>query len=99
MGGIRSGVNGTPTFFYMACGMTVPTTTPTWSRESRCASPPTPTHSRSERDSDRTGVDDSKTFREIDNGQCCFEVRELSRQLWSNFRREPWLPPQYSECP
>src|ERR1700722_14345660 len=63
----------------MACGLTVPTTTPTWSRESRWASPPTPTPSRSERASDRTGVDESKTCREIDNGQCCLEVRELSQ--------------------
>jgi hypothetical protein len=25
-----------------------------------------------------SSMDDSKTLREIDNGQCCFEVRDLS---------------------
>ena len=33
IGGIRSGVNGTPT---LASGITVPMTTPPWCRESGC---------------------------------------------------------------
>jgi protein-disulfide isomerase len=45
MGGIRSGVNGTPTFFIN--GVRHDGVMPPWWQESRCASPPTRAHSGS----------------------------------------------------
>jgi hypothetical protein len=62
-------------------------------------------HSRSERDSDRTGVDDSKTFPGLTTISAASRFgnypsnsdQNLTSNSDQNLRRKPWLPSQGSE--
>jgi hypothetical protein len=59
--------------------------------------PPTPTHSRSERDSDWTGVDESKTFPGLTTISAASRSGNYPSNSDQNLRRKPWLPSQGSE--
>jgi hypothetical protein len=74
MGGVRSASTAHPPFLSTVGDMTALMTTPPWCRQSRCASPPTRMTNQASTRPDQRDV--SKNALRIDNGQCCFGIRD-----------------------